>query len=90
MSKEKTSKEADNSALRKTNVMPCFSSLWNETSKSLPNVNKSCLAIRQNTKLCNLYYDGSNWMDDGYDSKSERVFTDVTHWILLSDIPLPK
>ena len=70
--------------------MPCFSSLWNDTAKSLPNVNKSCLAIRQNTKLCNLYYDGSNWMDDGYDSKSERVFTDVTHWILLSDIPLPK
>ena len=73
-----------------TAVIPCFSSLWNETAKSLPNVNKSCLVIRQNTKLCNLYYDGSNWMDDGYDSKSERVFTDVTHWILLSDIPLSK
>lgn len=77
-------------ALVKTAVMPCFSSLWNETVKSLPNVNKSCLVIRQNTKLCNLYYDGSNWMDDGYDSKSERIFTDITHWILLSDIPLPK
>jgi hypothetical protein len=71
-------------------VTPCFSSMWNKTEKCLPNINTSCLVLRQNTKLCNMYYDGKKWMDDGYDSKQERVFEDVTHWILLSDVPLPK
>jgi len=74
-----------------TAVMPCFSSLWNETAKLLPNANQSCLAIRKGTDLCNLYLNiNGKWKNDGYSSDSERVFDDVTHWILLSDVPLPK
>lgn len=70
-------------------VMPCFSSMWIKVGENIP-VNSSCLVLRRGSKLCNLYFDGKNWMDDGYDSKQERVFTDVTHYIELKNIPLPK
>lgn len=66
-----------------------YTTLWNESTKSLPDKYESCLAIRNNTQICNLYFDGYNWLDDWYDSRGEQVFTDVTHWTLLSHIPLP-
>jgi hypothetical protein len=61
---------------------------WIKASGDIP-LNSSCLAHREGGKLCNLYFDGTNWLDDGYDSKQERIFKDVTHYIELKNIKKP-
>jgi len=62
---------------------------WKELKTNKAPLNTSLLCLRKGNRVCNLYFDGKNWKDDGYDSRSERNFDDVTHWIGLKDIPLP-
>lgn len=62
---------------------------WIETKGAELPINKSCLCLRNGKRVCNLYFDGLNWKDDGFDSKDSRVFTDVTHYSLLECIALP-
>ena len=62
---------------------------WIETKGAELPINKSCLCLRNGKRVCNLYFDGLNWKDDGFDSKDSRVFTDVTHYALLECIALP-
>lgn len=71
-------------ALLGTVILP-----WIGVDEQMPPTNRSCLCLRNNTKICNLYFDGMNWMDDGYDSKGIRKFKDVTHWIALDWIVKP-
>lgn len=74
--------------LHKTNVNRCFLP-WIEVNENLP-INSSCMVLRNNKRICNLYFDGKNWMDDGFDTNGEKIFTDVTHYIELKDIVIPK
>jgi len=62
---------------------------WKDLRNNKPPLLTSCLCLRKGEKICNLYFDGESWWDDGYDSKQERIFNDITHWIKLSDISLP-
>ena len=85
----KLSKNAELQQSRITDVMPCFSFQWVKINDNIP-INSSCMFMRNGGKICNLYFDGANWMDDGYDSKQERVFKDVLYYVELKDIPTPK
>lgn len=67
-----------------------FKPKWIETKGQELPINKSCLCLRNGARVCNLYFDGVDWKDDGFDSKGERVFTDVTHYILVESITLPE
>lgn len=62
---------------------------WIDINKQKPKFMESCLCVRKNKNICNLYLDVQWWMDDGYDSKQSRIFNDVTHWIYISDINKP-
>lgn len=87
---QKYAEHYHNLQLHKTQVSGSFSnSIWTTIDESMPPNNVSCLCLRNSKRICNLYFDGKNWMDDGFDSKGERIFTDVTHWVRLENIPLP-
>ncbi len=62
---------------------------WNDIKEVKPPVLESCLCIRKGDKMCNLYFDGKKWMDDGYNSAGTKEFEDVTHWIRIKDIQRP-
>lgn len=62
---------------------------WKELKTNKAPLLTSCLCLRKGKMICNLYFDGRSWWDDGYNSKKDREFDDVTHWIDLKDIPLP-
>lgn len=63
---------------------------WKDIATNELPVFKSCLCLRNGLLICNLYYNGYNWLDDGYDSKNERIFKDVTHFIELKYFKLPR
>jgi hypothetical protein len=62
---------------------------WKKTEGVKLPINKSCLCLRKGNRICNLYFDGVNWKDDGYDSKDTRIFIDVTHYVTMDSFEFP-
>lgn len=73
----------DTKDLKKINIP------WIKTEGATLPINKSCLCLRKHKLICNLYFDGLNWMDDGYDSKGTRIFIDVTHYVTMDSFEVP-
>lgn len=64
---------------------------WVKCSERMPAENESCIVYRSdisNPQPCNMYWNGSVWIPDGYgfDSDEELPASHVSHW---QPLPLP-